>query len=235
MEHLNSYADDRLVVGCIYCHGDTDTREHVPSRILLDEPYPENLPVLPACAKCNQGFSLDEEYFACLIECARTGSIDKVERPKIRRILQDSPALAAHIMQARTVADNGEVVFKTENDRVRSVVVKLARGHAVYELDEQKPEEPSHVMIAPLHTLDTRAREHFENPPTPSAWPEVGTRALQRVAISMVGTPAALDSDWIDVQEGQYRYFAIAEDAVMVRFVVGEYLACEVIWGLDDH
>ena len=90
MEHLNSYADDRLVVGCIYCHGDTDTREHVPSRIPLDEPYPENLPVLPACSKCNQGFSLDEEYFACLIECARTGGIDRVERPKIRRILQES-------------------------------------------------------------------------------------------------------------------------------------------------
>jgi len=64
MEHLDSYADDRLVLGCTYCHRDTDTREHVPSRILLDEPYLDNLPVLPACAKCNQGFSLDEEYFA---------------------------------------------------------------------------------------------------------------------------------------------------------------------------
>jgi hypothetical protein len=233
MEHLNSYADDRLVVGCIYCHGDTDTREHVPSRILLDEPYPENLPVLPACTECNNSFSLDEQYFACLIECARTGSVEAAERPKIRRILADSPALAARIMQARTVAQDGEVVFRIENDRVRNVVLKLARGHAVYELDEQKPEEPSHVMFVPLHSLAPHAREHFENPPTTAAWPEVGTRALQRVVVSMVGTPTVLDPDWIEVQEGQYRYFAIAEDAVMVRFVVGEYLACEVIWGLE--
>jgi hypothetical protein len=232
MEHLNSYADSRLVVGCIYCHGDTDTREHVPSRILLDEPYPENLPVLPACTKCNQGFSLDEEYFACLIECARTGSIDRVERPKIRRILQDSPALAARMMQARTVADNGEIVFKTENDRVRRVVLKLARGHAVYELDEQKPEEPSHFMVVPLHCLAPHAREHFENPPTNAGWPEVGTRAMQRMAISAAG-PTVIGQDWIEVQAGQYRYLAIAEDAVMVRLVVGEYLACEVIWGQD--
>src|SRR3954452_20896773 len=107
MEHLDSYADARLVVGCIYCHGDTDTREHVPSRILLDEPYPENLPVLPACAECNNSFSLDEQYFACLIECARTGSVDAAERPKIRRILAESPALAARIMQARTVGPDG--------------------------------------------------------------------------------------------------------------------------------
>ena len=235
MEHLNSYADDRLVVGCIYCHGDTDTREHVPSRILLDEPYPKNLPVLPACARCNQGFSLDEEYFACLIECARNGGIDRVERPKIRRILQESPSLAARITQARTVADDGEIVFKTEDDRVRRVVLKLARGHAVYELDEQRSEAPSHLMVVPLHTLAPHAREHFENPPATAGWPEVGTRAMQRVASSMVGPPAVLDSDWIDVQEGQYRYFAIAEGAVMVRFVVGEYLACEVIWGLDEH
>jgi len=39
--------------------------------------------------------------------------------------------------------------------------------------------------------------------------------------------------EWIDVQPGQYRYLAVAEQAVMIRFVIGEYLACEVIW--DDN
>jgi hypothetical protein len=182
---------------------------------------------------CNQGFSLDEEYFACLIECARTGGIDRVERSKIKRILQESPALAARIMQARTVADNGEIIFKTENDRVRNVVLKLARGHAVYELDEQKSEAPSHVMAVPLHTLAPHAREHFENPPATAGWPEVGTRAMQRMAVSTT-FPTVIGQDWIEIQPGQYRYFAIAEGAVMVRLVVGEYLACEVIWELDD-
>jgi len=41
--------------------------------------------------------------------------------------------------------------------------------------------------------------------------------------------------EWIDVQPGQYRYLAVAEQAVMIRFVVGEYLACEVIWDHDDE
>lgn len=234
MKYLNSYADDRLLIGCIYCGAHTDTRDHVPSRILLDEPYPQDLPVLPACAQCNGGFSLDEEYVACLVECARTGSVDTVQRPKIRRILHDSPALAVRLMQAGTVAETGEISFSAEQARVRNVVLKLARGHAAYELNEQKLDAPSHMMFVPLHTLTAEARRHFENPPHPSAWPEVGTRAMQRMAISMAG-PTILRPDWIDVQEGQYRYFAISESAVMVRVVIGEYLACEVIWGGDDE
>ena len=234
MDQLKSYADDRLIVGCIYCSADPDTSDHVPSRILLDEPYPENLPVLAACSVCNQGFSLDEEYVACLIECARTGSVDAVERPKIRRILQQSPALAERLRQARTAGDGRDVVFQAENDRVRNVVLKLARGHVAYELSEQKLEEPTHVMFVPLHSLTRAAREHFENPPTPIGWPEVGTRALQRVVISTADPLTALDPAWIEVQEGRYRYFAIAEGPIMVRFVIGEYLACEVIWGLDE-
>jgi hypothetical protein len=38
---------------------------------------------------------------------------------------------------------------------------------------------------------------------------------------------------WADAQPGQDRNAAIAEGAVMVRFVLGEYLPCEVIWGED--
>ena len=47
---------------CIYCGAESGTREHVPSKVFLDEPYPEDLPVLPACFNCNNGFSDDEAY-----------------------------------------------------------------------------------------------------------------------------------------------------------------------------
>lgn len=113
-------------------------------------------------------------------------------------------------------------------------MLKLARGHAAYELSEQRCDEPSHFMATPLHTLSSEARRHFEEVPPSSAWPEVGTRAMQRMAISM-GNDAVIYSDWIEVQEGQYRYFAFAAGApVLVRIVIGEYLACEVIWGEED-
>jgi hypothetical protein len=90
VDQLKSYADERLMSGCLYCSESPETREHVPSRILLDEPYPDNLPVFAACARCNRGFSLDEEYVACLIDCSRSGSVDAVQRPKISRVLEES-------------------------------------------------------------------------------------------------------------------------------------------------
>jgi hypothetical protein len=233
MHQLHSFADDRLLRGCIHCSGSTETRDHVPSRIMLDEPYPDNLPVIPACASCNRGFSLDEEYFACLVECARTGSVDTVQRPKIRRILRDSPGLAARLTKARSAFDDGTISFAAETQRARNVVLKLARGHAAYELNEQKVDEPSHVMFAPLHTLELQARDHFETLPETTLWPELGSRAMQRMVVSMAG-PSVIGLDWIEVQQGQYRYFAIAEGPVMVRVVIGEYLACEVIWSEEQ-
>jgi hypothetical protein len=234
MDQLNSFADGRLIVGCVYCSSATDSREHVPSRVLLDEPYPEDLPIVDVCSGCNRSFSLDEEYVACLIECARTGSVEAVERPKIKRILSDSPALAERLRKARTQDGSGQSVFQIEDDRVRNVVLKLARGHAAFELDEQMFEVPSHFMAVPLLTLDEAAQRHFESPPTPTAWPEIGTRAFQRMVVAFDGPPTPLAPGWIEVQENRYRYVAIAEGPTMVRIVIGEYLACEVIWGLDS-
>jgi hypothetical protein len=231
MDQLNDYADARLLVGCVHCAGTTGTRDHMPSRVLLDEPYPRNLPVVPACHECNAGFSLDEEYLACLIKCARTGSVHAAVRPKVGRILYDRPALRERLRLARTVADSGEVAYSPEADRIRRVVLKLARGHAAYELCEQRCVEPSHLMAMPLHSMTTDTRRHFEKVPSSSVWPEVGTRAMQRMVIS-VGTQAKIHPDWIEVQEERYRYFAFAErERVLVRIVIGEYLACEVIWG----
>ena len=42
MDQLKTYADDRLINGCIYCGGPAETRDHVPSRILLESLYSEN-------------------------------------------------------------------------------------------------------------------------------------------------------------------------------------------------
>lgn len=230
MEQLRSFADDRLIVNCVHCSGMTQTRDHVPSRVLLDEPYPDNLPVVPSCASCNSGFSLDEEYFACLVECARMGSPESVERPKIKSILERNPALTARLNQARTTTLFGDVSFAVERERVERVILKLARGHAAFELSEALHREPSQVSFAPVWGLQNEARERFEDVPQLAAWPEVGSRAMQRmVMVSPEGV--MVGSDWIDVQEGRYRYLAVAESAtVMVRLVISEYLACEALW-----
>lgn len=151
---------------------------------------------------------------------------ERVVRPKIVRILQQKPALAERLKQARSEGENGETIFAIEQQRVRNVVVKLARGHAAFELGEPQHDDPTHVMFIPIHLLTDDARSHFESSPAPPIWPEVGSRAMQRMPVT--GDNAY--SGWIEVQEGQYRYLAVAGGPVMVRFVVGEHLACEVIW-----
>lgn len=226
MEQLKSYADERLVTSCVYCGHFTETRDHVPSRILLDEPYPQNLPVVPSCAACNVGLSLDEEYLACLIDCVLAGSVEDVQRAKIKRILQQKPSLAAKLSQSRTIMLDGTISFTIEHERVQNVALKLARGHAAFELSEPKREGPSHVYCVPLTSLDEQSRSQFETPPQVAVWPEVGSRAMRRLVVAQ----DEVCNGWINVQPGRYRYLASAQGSVLVRCVISEYLACEVLW-----
>jgi len=229
MEQLQNFGDSRQTGFCAYCGRGAETRDHVPSKVLLDEPYPTNLPVVPACQSCNESFSLDEEYVACLVECALTGSADAdgVEREKIRRILEEKPAMALRLCQAFQETEGGASI-NIEAERVRNVVVKLARGHAAFELNEPQLDDPSNLAVVPLPSVDPAARNHFEASPKSSLFPEVGSRAMQRLVVNEPGA-----SSWIIVQPGRYRYLTSVGDGVVVRMVIGGYLACEVAW--DHH
>ena len=224
MKQINNYGDERQVSQCVFCWSETETRDHIPSRVFLDKPYPENLPVVPACNKCNHSFSLDEEYLACLIECAKKGSIDPqfIRRCKIRNILRKKPKLRERLKQA--MLSNGDSIsFSVEDVRVNNVVLKLAKGHSVYEFNEPKLEPPSSLTYTPIHLLDVKSRERFESPILFEKSPEVGCRAMQRMAFCDFSP----HSTWIEVQPKRYRY--LITDGV-VRIVINEYLACEISW-----
>ena len=66
-----TYWDKSRDNGCIYCGDLATTREHVPSKAFLVEPYPENLPTIPSCFKCNNGFSFDEQYVSYYLDTLR--------------------------------------------------------------------------------------------------------------------------------------------------------------------
>ena len=224
MDQISNYGDDRQTAFCAHCAGATETRDHVPSRVLLDEPYPENLPVVFACEACNRSFSPDEEYVACLVDCVIAGSAapDAPHRLKVRRILSEKPALAARFENAR-FGTGAATRFDVEIERVRNVVMKLARGHALYELNSPEHGTPSSVLIIPIQDMDADARERFENPPALSLWPEAGSRSMQRLS-------DANAHEWVTVQANRYRYLAYVAHGASVRIVLSEYLACEVTW-----
>ena len=226
MKQIRDFGDERNKGWCVYCGGPPETRDHVPSKVLLDEPYPENLPVVPACIECNSSFSLHEEYVACFVECALTGSVEAAsERRKIASIFTRAPALASRLREARRESE-AAVSFFAEQDRIRTVVVKLARGHAAYEQNEPQLLEPRHAAFAPFTSLNDRDREQFEAPSTSSLWPEAGSRAMTRV---LVGQDLIQDG-WIDVQEDRYRYRVHQVGGFRVQMVFREYLATEVAW-----
>ncbi len=209
--------------------------------MFLDDPYPTNLPVVDACLACNNGFSADEEYVACLIEAALAGTTepDKIRRPSVAAILRRAPGLRARIDSARAETD-GNVSYKAELGRVRNVVLKLARGHAGYELSEPCRQEPTHVSIVPIGLFTKEQREEFEDANFPEIWPEVGSRAMQRMSVLQPrlsgpqgdgAFPGFIIQDWQDVQDERYAYLATADGTeVRVRSIIGGYLACDVRW-----
>jgi hypothetical protein len=60
MDPRHLFVDQRETGMCVYCGKLPDSREHIPSKVLLDEPYPIDLPVVDACYNCNNSFSKDE-------------------------------------------------------------------------------------------------------------------------------------------------------------------------------
>lgn len=241
MDQLRDYADERLVNGCIYCGGSEETREHVPSRVFLDAPFPENLPVVWACESCNNGFSQDEQYLSSLIESVIAGSTDPelIRREKVANILRKTPSLKARLEAAKRV-QNGQVQFHVEEDRVKNVLLKLARGHAVFELSSPCKEEPLSFWWSPLELMEDTHREAFEDIQVVQMFSEVGSRNLQRLFVTQITSQTAagetsvqnlLINDWVEVQADRYRYHAMDEGTTkIIKIVIGEYLACEARW-----
>jgi len=218
--------DKRLLGVCVFCGGHPDTRDHVPSKVFLDKNLPEDLPVVEACAACNQSFSLDEEYLACFLEAVLSGTDDpnKMKRMKIRRTLYRNQRLVQRLEASLNVDVNGNLNWTPEHDRVRNVVLKLAQGHAAYELSFPLLNEPKELAFAPFITMSEKARADFERVGLGELrrWAEIGSRAFRR----------DLDNagPWIEVQPMRYRYSVDQPEGVIVRIVLGEYLACQVVW-----
>jgi hypothetical protein len=229
MDPRKLFADERLRGACTYCGAHPDSRDHVPSKVFLDEPYPADLPVVESCEDCNNGFSLDEQYVACLLECVVSGSADaeRVGRPKIRRILRENPRLAQQIATSQTIDGSSALHCNSNEDRVRRVLLKLAQGHASFELSIPILGVPDHISWAPLVTFSGLQKESFLSVPRSALWPEVGSRAFIRAALQDRDTSAG---GWEAVQEGRYQYFVRQHRGITVKSVICGFLACEVVW-----
>jgi hypothetical protein len=231
MDPRQLFADERHAAFCVFCGDTPTTREHVASKVLLDDPLPGDLPLIGSCYRCNNSFSQDEEYLACLVDCVSSGTTNpgEVKRPKVRASLLHSPALAMRIAASRTEDVSGNIIWTPEDDRVRNVIIKLARGHIAHQYSEPQLDDPIRIAVMPLAVMSNEQREVFEIVPETLGWPEIGSRAFR--SLFAVGENVYNTEDgWVVLQEGRYRYMVAQPGETVFRIVLSEYLAGEVVW-----
>ena len=124
-----------------------------------------------------------------------------------------------------TIDGETRTVWQPEFDRVNRVILKNARGHAFYEYGEPMLDTPTHVWAAPLEAMTPADRAEFEDCQVDGLWPEVGSRMLTRIV-----TGQDLNHGWVELQKGIYRYGVAQQGLMLVKSVLYEYLATEVLW-----
>ncbi|OJW44331.1 MAG: hypothetical protein BGO56_20360 [Sphingobacteriales bacterium 48-107] len=150
------------------------------------------------------------------------------------------PALRKRIEASRKEIDD-QIAFMPEIERVRNVMLKLARGHAAFELSQLCRAPPDHFWCGPLSALSEEDQQTFKSVHFQQVFGEVGSRNMQRLLVTQMTLRAEngelqnvgmLINDWVDVQDDQYRYIAIDDSGIVIRIVIAEYFACEVAWGV---
>lgn len=215
--------------GCIYCGRVAETREHVPSKTFLNEPYPDNLPTIPACYECNNGYSKDEKYISCFLDVLKSYVyIDyELKNSTITR-LQEDIGLKKMIREQIFIKDD-KAYFSVDDNKIKRILTKLARGHAGFELDYVKFDDVGiDVKYNFLFNLSKDYIKTFNNDSTYSLAPEVGSRGtylIQNLDLS----DAKMVAMWNIVQNEQYRYQVLYNKSnIIVKIVIFEFLYCEV-------
>lgn len=227
-----TYWDKRQKNGCIYCGAPAFTREHIPSKAFLVEPYPENLPTIPACFECNNGFSLDEQYCACFLEILKTHIFEGyICNRHISHILEKTPSLKNLILSQINISD-GIVNFELDKNRFTKIINKLAIGHSGYEFDNVTFEEPKTTWFDFEFNLTSAQKEDFLELPITNKLPEISSRFTSSAYIVEnveTGEFFVLNT-WCAVQEKQYSYcvFLNRTGGITVRMIISDLLYCQV-------
>jgi hypothetical protein len=152
-------------------------------------------------------------------------------------MMKHSSALRKRIEDSRIELD-GKNVFKLEIERANNVLLKLARGHAAYELNRSYRAKPNHFWCSPLSELSPESREIFNSVHFQEMIGEDESRSMQRLFLMQMTCQMEngqhqntnlLINDWVDVQGHLYRYIAIEDMGLLIiRIVIAEYFAWEL-------
>lgn len=148
---------------CLYCKKVATTKDHVPSKNLLEKPYPNNLMTINACLDCNRSFSLDEEYFLNVLTIlsesptlkARTELGGSIYKSRLR-----SDKLYNRLLNSLVNGEDGRTYFRPETERLRKIIEKYAFGLYYWKYKKVAPLNLFKcVGFYPFHAEETRPSE----------------------------------------------------------------------------
>ena len=216
--------------GCIYCGNSATTREHVPSKAFLIEPFPENLSTIPACFECNNGFSADENYVSCFLDVLKSfiyADYSCNESTK-QRLLKDEKLKQLIDEQIKLVGK--EVHFSYDEKRLLRILEKLAVGHAGFEFDKVDFDRCVSISYDFIFNLSDEQISNFNIIPTHDTIVEISSRVGNTPCIiqNIDTGEAYFFNAWNEVQENQYRYqvYQNNQGGVSVKIVIYELLYC---------
>ena len=141
-------------------------REHIPAQTLFPKPRPHNMITVPACAECNGGTSLDDEYlrtyFALRVEERPTPSLARIREVASRgltrpqhRGLQET--FARSMSMGWVPAPGGTLLtlqmrMTPDLRRVLRVIRKHARG-LFYHITERVLPADTKLIVLPDHRV----------------------------------------------------------------------------------
>lgn len=256
VKHVEYLGDERLrhkVVykegqysDCIYCGKQAKTREHIPSKVFLEKPFPDNLGIVPACVECNKSFSKDELFLSLLIEILKSkhyGHSYVFTEDTAGRMVYNK-TLVKEI--ETTIEKNRLTQFE---DRISKIIFKLAIGHSVFELSEGYCLNNGSLRYSFANMMSHEEIEEFKLPFNigDSLLPEIGSRVYDRIMVIELDLAAVHSSeqklktqlvllDWIDVQDNKYIYtcYRFGEE-IVVKLIISDFLYAEVIINTEEY
>lgn len=233
---------------CIYCGAISDTREHSPSKVFLSKPYPEDLPVLPACKKCNNGFSSDELYTEIYIDAMKflSGRTSYMSEKNQERMYLNSAFLDAQ-NDLKGFYNTGYI---TSNEKILHILTKLAICHMIYELTEGYYHikgcciYPSSIKYKLDFEMTKQEKEEYDEIlfMSDKKLPSIGSRVYDRIYVLSTNLTAVdrthnsdislVMMDWNDIQDNEYRYICWLENnhEIHVKIVIHDFLYAEIIF-----
>lgn len=140
---------------CIYCEAKPGIEpDHVPPVGLIPLPRPSSLITVPACAECNRGYSMDDQYFQFFLASRN----DLQDHPAVQQVSStvqrglnrpESKGLLKGILassRVSTVAEDGtstprqQMQYQPAWNRIDNVVKRVVKGLYYYEFGKIMPQ-----------------------------------------------------------------------------------------------